>query len=424
VDGPGETGAAPSTATTVTPFIGANAQGGTHRGRRRTLCHPGGADQRHHVHVSACRRPTPSGRGPQSTASNPVTPQRGALAACPCHHLRSLLHAGNRRLPATAGGGQPWRGLHRRHRWLHHRHPLLQGGCQRRHPRSGPCGRSRGTGPSPRPRSPASLPSGWQQVTFCQPGADHCGNHLRRPPTLPRLATTPSPPTCSAQRASTVRLSTRWPTPPRPNGVFTYSSTSVFPTSSFNATNYWVDVVFNTKATAGRPRRASVPAPGKRLCHRLVDGRRRTPAAARSRPTRSHPSSAPPPQTATIVTGSPPAVSADGHRAHQRDELHVSRSPHRAPPGRGAAAAVQRGSHTRTCRRRPVRARSSGRPTPATVDSGDNASVVLGVAFNAEVSGFGDRRPVLQGPRPTRAPMFGALWSASGQLLASATFAG
>jgi hypothetical protein len=29
-----------------------------------------------------------------------------------------------------------------------------------------------------------------------------------------------------------------------PNGVYAYSSSSVFPLSSFNATNYWVDVLF------------------------------------------------------------------------------------------------------------------------------------------------------------------------------------
>ena len=29
-----------------------------------------------------------------------------------------------------------------------------------------------------------------------------------------------------------------------PNGVFAYSATSVFPTSSYNATNYSVDVLF------------------------------------------------------------------------------------------------------------------------------------------------------------------------------------
>ena len=28
------------------------------------------------------------------------------------------------------------------------------------------------------------------------------------------------------------------------NGVYAYSSTSVFPSSTWNATNYWVDVLF------------------------------------------------------------------------------------------------------------------------------------------------------------------------------------
>jgi hypothetical protein len=30
------------------------------------------------------------------------------------------------------------------------------------------------------------------------------------------------------------------------NGVYAYSATSKFPNSNFNATNYWVDVVFTT----------------------------------------------------------------------------------------------------------------------------------------------------------------------------------
>jgi hypothetical protein len=28
------------------------------------------------------------------------------------------------------------------------------------------------------------------------------------------------------------------------NGVYAYSTTSVFPSSTFNSTNYWVDVLF------------------------------------------------------------------------------------------------------------------------------------------------------------------------------------
>ncbi|KMO18210.1 DUF4082 domain-containing protein, partial [Methylobacterium platani] len=34
------------------------------------------------------------------------------------------------------------------------------------------------------------------------------------------------------------------------NGVFAYGSTSLFPTQSYNRSNYWVDVVFNPSAAA------------------------------------------------------------------------------------------------------------------------------------------------------------------------------
>jgi len=30
------------------------------------------------------------------------------------------------------------------------------------------------------------------------------------------------------------------------NGVFAYSASSTFPTNSYQASNYWVDVVFST----------------------------------------------------------------------------------------------------------------------------------------------------------------------------------
>src|SRR5581483_10906443 len=34
-----------------------------------------------------------------------------------------------------------------------------------------------------------------------------------------------------------------------PNGVYTYSGTSIFPSATYNAGNYWVDVVFNQTDT-------------------------------------------------------------------------------------------------------------------------------------------------------------------------------
>ena len=38
-----------------------------------------------------------------------------------------------------------------------------------------------------------------------------------------------------------------------PNGLYSYSSTSIFPNNSFNASNYWVDVVFTTQGPTVSP---------------------------------------------------------------------------------------------------------------------------------------------------------------------------
>jgi hypothetical protein len=43
-----------------------------------------------------------------------------------------------------------------------------------------------------------------------------------------------------------------------PNGVFSYASASTFPTSAFNASNYWVDVVFSTTVASQAPTVTSV----------------------------------------------------------------------------------------------------------------------------------------------------------------------
>ena len=41
------------------------------------------------------------------------------------------------------------------------------------------------------------------------------------------------------------------------NGVYPYGSSSLFPTSTFQATNYWVDVIFNPAIAEHRRRRLS-----------------------------------------------------------------------------------------------------------------------------------------------------------------------
>jgi hypothetical protein len=103
--------------------------------------------------------------------------------------------------------------------------------------------------------------SGWQQVTFAQPVAvnpnttyvasyfapkGHYSENGAYFYTVPEIlqpqSTVNSPPLHALQNTNgTV------------NGVYSYSSSSTFPTSSANATNYWVDPVFTTRTFTTPP---------------------------------------------------------------------------------------------------------------------------------------------------------------------------
>ena len=105
----------------------------------------------------------------------------------------------------------------------------------------------------------------------------------------------------------------------------------------------------------------------------------------------------------------------DGHRARQRDHLHVH--------GHGDQCDRDRARRRRPRTRSPRRTRSStSRPRRLTVDSGDTTAVELGVKFTSDTSRDRHRRSASTRPPPTPAPTSGSLWTASGTLLASATF--
>ena len=101
-----------------------------------------------------------------------------------------------------------------------------------------------------RRRSPARSASGWQQVNFATPVTIAAG-----PTRYVASYFTPIPEaTASTPTPSRPRVST---TPPlhalatgvdRRSGMYLYGAPPRFRRRTFNATNYWVDVVFNTGA--------------------------------------------------------------------------------------------------------------------------------------------------------------------------------
>ena len=90
--------------------------------------------------------------------------------------------------------------------------------------------------------------SGWQQVNFSSPVAITAGTTYVASYYAPKGHYSDTAEFFAKSGVVNAPLSFLANTV-SPNGVYTYSSTSAFPTSSFDATNYWVDVVFFTTVT-------------------------------------------------------------------------------------------------------------------------------------------------------------------------------
>ena len=166
--------------------------------------------------------------------------------------------------PAVAAANDPSRQrtrrqVHRRHRRLHHRHPVLQGRRQHRHARRPPVDQHRHAA-GHAPPSPTRPPRAGSR----SPSPRRCRSRPTPPtwpPTTPPPATTPITARYFAslggrQRACCTPCPTRRPAAT----ACTLTGSGSFPTSTSNATNYWVDVVFSnalvpTVVDHRRPRR-------------------------------------------------------------------------------------------------------------------------------------------------------------------------
>jgi hypothetical protein len=84
--------------------------------------------------------------------------------------------------------------------------------------------------------------SGWQQVTFATPVAVTAGTTYVASYLAPagHYSTTPAGLTTGVNTPPLYALSNGTTA----NGLYAYSPTNTFPTNTFNATNYWVDLIF------------------------------------------------------------------------------------------------------------------------------------------------------------------------------------
>src|SRR5581483_4660408 len=201
------------------------------------------------------------------------------------------------------------------------------------------------------------------------------------------------------------------------NGVFNYGSTSSFPSQSFNATNYWVDVVFSAGSAS--------PPVANSDSYTTTQGQALTVAASGVLGNDTSPSGNP--LSATKVTDP----------AHGVVTLNANGSFTYTPNAgfSGSDSFTYRASdgvlNSNTATVSITVTPSGGSPVtiwspstlPGTADASDNGSVELGLKFRASVSGFVTGVRFYKGSLNTGIHIAN-LWSSTGTLLATATFTG
>ncbi len=197
------------------------------------------------------------------------------------------------------------------------------------------------------------------------------------------------------------------------NGIYRYGATTGFPAESFNASNYWVDVIFESDVLPGQVTAAAdaytvfrgetlgVAAPGV-LANDSVAGVQTAPAAS-------------------LVSGplnGSLTLNPDGSFSYQPNAGFTGTDSftYRATSSLGltadASATISVGNTTTLFAATAV---------PAVPAVADPSAVEVGMKFSSRLPGFITAIRFYKGPG-NNGPHVGNLWSASGELLASATF--
>jgi methionine-rich copper-binding protein CopC len=214
-----------------------------------------------------------------------------------------------------------------------------------------------------------------------------------------------------------------------PNGVYRYGSPGGFPTNSWNASNYWVDVVF----AESPPPDTTAPA---------VTGRSPAPNAtgiATTAPVTAT-FSEPVQQNTIEVSLTGPGGSADGAKTYDPDTRTVTFTPSAPLAVSTAYTATVSGAqdsagNAMTPVSWPFTTTSTPPPgacpctiwpnsaEPATASAPDDAAIEVGVKFRASQDGFITGIRFYKGSANTGVHV-GSLWSATGAPLATVTFSG
>jgi hypothetical protein len=251
-------------------------------------------------------------------------------------------------------------------------------------------------------------PTGWQTLTFSSPvgissGTTYVGGyfapngHYTFSGAAFTSAVTNGPLSAVANGTS-------------PNGVFTYTGASTFPSQSFNSANYWVDVLF-------QPGGSSVPSQPTDVVASPASSQAQvswsTPASNGSSPISSYtvtPFAGSTAGTPVQVSGSATSANVPGLTNGTAYTFTVAATNGSgAGPASAASTAITPGDTVFDF------------STPTSADSGDTSSVELGMGFVASSNGTVTGIRFYKSAANTGTHV-GSLWSSTGTLLGSGTF--
>lgn len=210
------------------------------------------------------------------------------------------------------------------------------------------------------------------------------------------------------------------------NGVYRYGTGGGFPTSTYQSSNYWVDVVFDTSATDTTAPTVTdrQPAPGATA----------VPVTTGVSATFSEPVQAATISLELTAPGNTAVPSATSYNPGTRTvtltpnealspstTYTASLSGARDPAGNQMTAVSWTFATTASASGCPCSV-WTGSTTPATAAAADSSAVELGVKFRADQDGFVTGIRFYKGPGNSGTHI-GSLWSSTGTRLAAVTFA-
>ncbi|WP_338319776.1 DUF4082 domain-containing protein, partial [Bradyrhizobium ottawaense] len=256
--------------------------------------------------------------------------------------------------------------------------------------------------------------SGWQTLTFSSPVSIAAGStYVASFHSNGRYATT-------SNYFTAARTNGPLTAPASNNGVYTYGTGNLFPTSTFSATNYWVDVLFsNGSGGTNQPPIANNDSG--------FNATQNVPLSISGSALLANDTD--PNGDALTITGVSGAVNGTASFSTQNNTVTFTSASNYTGPasfnytisdGRGGTASA---SATVTVHAPSASTVSlfSSNPTPSVVTVNDPNSVELGMKFQASTTGDVMGLRFYKGPSNTGTHV-ADLWSSTGTLLATATF--